>query len=50
MQNDTEKTLTEKEFKKAWEELEAEYENELQRLHAEIEQEEKQNAEKNQVQ
>lgn len=37
--------LSESEFKKAWEDLENEYENELQRLRAEIEQEETKNAE-----
>lgn len=41
--------LNESEFKKAWKDLEDEYENELQRLRAEIEQEEKHAAEKNDV-
>ena len=53
MQNDLESLkpkMSDAEFKKAWEDLEDEYENELQRLHAEIEQEEKQTAEKNKVQ
>lgn len=45
MQNDLKPKMSDAEFKKAWEDLEDEYENELQRLHAEIEQEEKQNAE-----
>ncbi len=53
MQKDRESSnekMSDAEFKKAWEDLEDEYENELQRLHAEIEQEKKQTAEKNQVQ
>ncbi len=37
--------LSETEFKKAWENLEDEHEQELQRLRAEIEQEETKNAE-----
>lgn len=37
--------LNESEFKKAWEDLEDEYEQEIQRLRAEIEQEETNTAE-----